>query len=186
MIEIKLVTEHKELEGIRQLQEDNLKKNLSPEEAESQGFVTAEYSLEFLETLHRFSPSVIAKDGDLVVGFALVSTKDIRNQHALLGDLMNGIDKIIYQGKPLATARYVVVGQLCVAKGYRGMGLVDRMYQFFKTSLISEYDYCLTDIAANNPRSLKAHTKTGFQVVDQLIYGGLTWDIVLWDWTSKN
>ena len=183
MIEIKLVTDQKELEGIRQLQEDNLKKNLSSEEAETEGFVTAEYSLEFLETLHKLSPSAIAKDGDRVVGYALVSPKEIRHQHDLLSDLFNNIDKIVYRDKTLMNTRYVAVGQICLAKGYRGIGLVNQMYQLFKTSLSHTYDYCLTDIAASNPRSLKAHIKIGFQVVDQLVYGGITWDIVLWDWT---
>ena len=52
MITIKRVTEFSELEGIRKLQEDNLKKNLTDDEAETEGFVTAEYSIEFLKTLH--------------------------------------------------------------------------------------------------------------------------------------
>jgi hypothetical protein len=183
MIVIKRVSDITELEGIRKLQEDNLKKNLTESDAETQGFVTAEYSIAFLETLHKASPSIIAKDRDLVIGFALVAPKSIRHQHDLLADLFNGIDKIIYKNESLKNTRYVVVGQLCVAKDYRGIGLVQQMYQQFKSSLIREYDYCITDVAENNPRSLKAHLKTGFQVVDTLIYGDLGWNIVLWDWT---
>jgi hypothetical protein len=29
---------------------------------------------------------------------------------------------------------------------------------------------------------LKAHIKTGFQVIHSIGYGGLEWDVVLWDW----
>ena len=89
----------------------------------------------------------------------------------------------MYNNHPLKNARYVVVGQLCVAKNYRGLGLVEQMYKHFKTSLSGKFEYCLTDIAENNPRSLKVHLKSGFQVVDTLHYGGIDWDIVLWDWT---
>ena len=185
MIRIKLVSDFSELEGIKTLQDQNLKKNLSNADTEAEGFVTAEYSIEFLQTLHQQSPSIIAKDEALVVGYALVALKSIRYQHELLADLFDNIDKIEYKGQLLKKSNYVVVGQLCVAKNYRGVGLVQQMYQHFKTSLSEKYNYCLTDIAENNPRSLKAHLKTGFQVVDTLHYGGIQWDIVLWDWNAE-
>ena len=185
MIIIKRVTEFSELEGIRKLQEDNLKRNLPADEAETEGFVTAEYSIEFLETLHKAGPSIIAKEDDLVVGYALVAAKSVRHQHELLSELFNYVDKIIYRGRMLKNVSYVIVGQLCVAKNYRGLGLVHQMYQHFKESLIGEYDYCITDVAENNPRSLKAHLKTGFRVIDSFSYGGSNWNIVLWDWKSE-
>lgn len=72
MIEIKTVTDFTELAGIQKLQQENLKKQLDKEEAASEGFVTAEYFLAFLESMHRAGPSIIAKDGDAVVGYALV------------------------------------------------------------------------------------------------------------------
>ncbi len=185
MYRIKLVSEFSELKGIKTLQEENLKRNLSYEEAEVQGFVTAEYSIEFLQTLHHASPSVIAKEGDLVVGYALVALKSIRHQHDLLSDLFDSIDKIEYNDQLLKYSNYVVVGQLCIAKDYRGRGLVQQMYQYFKARLSGKFDYCLTDIAENNPRSLKSHLKTGFLIVDTLHYGGIDWNIVLWDWNAK-
>lgn len=184
MIRIKLVSVFSELEGIKSLQDQNLKKTLSSSDAVTDGFVTAEYSIEFLQSLHEKSPSIIAKDDGLVVGYALVALKSIRDQHELLADLFNSIDKIEYKGLLLKNSNYVVVGQLCVARNYRGLGLVQQMYQHFKTSLSGKYEYCLTDIADNNPRSLKAHLKTGFQIVDTLHYGGIDWDIVLWDWSA--
>jgi hypothetical protein len=56
------------------------------------------------------------------------------------------------------------------------------MYEYFKDCLSIQYDYCITDVASDNPRSLKAHLKTGFTVIDSLNYGGISWNIVLWDW----
>jgi hypothetical protein len=182
MMTIKRVSEYPELEGIKKLQQDNLKINLTDQEAASEGFVTAEYTLDFLKKMHSESPSVIAKDGDRIAGYALVAVKAIRHEHELLGDLFNTIDKIIYGDQLLKDSRYVVVGQLCVSREYRGLGLVPQMYQYFKNSLCPQFDYCITDVAQDNPRSLKAHLKTGFRVIDTLRYGGLGWDIVLWDW----
>ncbi len=185
MISIKRVTEYSELQGIKSLQQENLKRNLSDQEAESQGFVTAEYSMEFLEILHRACPSVIAKEKETIAGYALVAVKSVRHQHELLSDLFNTIDKIVYKGRLLANSKYVVVGQLCVAREYRGLGLVKKMYDYYKSSLEEEFDYCLTDVAKGNIRSLKAHEKSGFWIIDTLEYGGLKWDIVLWDWKQS-
>jgi len=183
LVEIKHVTEISELEGIRLLQEQNLKKNLTKEEYESEGFVSAVYTLDFLKQMHADSPSVIAKDGDRVVGYAIVTLRSAGEHHELLADLFNTINRTVYNGHLLHDARYVAVGQLCVGKGYRGMGLVQRMYGFFRDGLIDQFDYCITDVARDNPRSLKAHQKRGFKVINSLTYGGIAWDIVLWDWT---
>ncbi len=181
-IQIKTVETEEELTGIQQLQAANLRKNISTSEAAEQGFLMAEYTLDFLRDMHAESPSIIAKEDDRVIGYALVAVKKIRDHHALLADLFNTIDQIYYQDTLLKNSNYVVVGQLCVDKQYRGIGLVQKLYGHFKTTLSASYEYCITDVAQANQRSLKAHQKTGFQVIDTLTYEGISWDIVLWDW----
>ena len=185
MVSIKLVETEEELQGIRDLQEANLSTNLSAEEAAAEGFVTASYTLDFLRTMHRSHPSVIAKDGDKVVGYALVATQEIRPHHDLLSGLFDEIDRLRYQGRPIAEREYVVVGQLCVGKGYRGMGLAKKMYDFYREALQEKFDSCLTDVVQSNKRSLRAHEKTGFIVVGTLEYGGVGWDVVMWPWTTE-
>ena len=182
MIEIKRVTEFSELQGIRNLQEENLTVNISPEEAVSQGFLTAAYTIEFLQEMNDSSPSIVAKDGDVVVGYALVATQSVRSKHDLLEGLFDSIDRCEYQGQLLKDEKYVVVGQLCVAKEYRGQGLVNDLYGHFRDCLKDEYKYLVTDVAQANTRSLKAHKKRGFEVINELTYGGFGWDIVLWNW----
>lgn len=184
MILVKQVTDYRELEGIKQLQNENLRKNVSEQEAGAEGFVTAEYTLDFLKTMHNAAPSIIAKAGDRVVGYALVSIPSVRSHHGLLADLFDSIDKSVYKNQELKNAKYVVVGQLCVSKPYRGLGLVQQMYHHFRDCFRQEYDYCITDVAKENARSLKAHMKTGFRVVNTLSYGGMSWDLVLWDWND--
>jgi ribosomal protein S18 acetylase RimI-like enzyme len=181
---IKRVSEKEELVGIAQLQALNLRKNIDSDTALSQGFLTAEYTLAFLKAINDVSPSIIAKDGDEVVGYALVATKEVRNGHDLMADLFNVIDTKTYKGQLLKEVNYVVVGQLCVGEGYRGQGLVKRLYDHFRDCLSSEYEYLITDVAQANTRSLNAHKKSGFQVIDTLVYAGIGWDIVLWDWRN--
>jgi hypothetical protein len=184
VITIKPVSSKEELLQIKELQDQNLRKNLSPGEAASEGFLSAEYSIQVLEKMHDQRPSIIAVDGANLAGYALVTLKSVAHLHPLLDDLFNTIDKTFYNSQPLINSRYVVVGQLCVAREYRGRNLVQCMYNEFRQQLINEFDYCITDVAEANLRSLKAHLRSGFKVIDQLGYGGIKWNIVLWDWKA--
>ena len=81
MVSIKLVSNKEELEGIQALQQQNLRKNLTEIEAEEQGFLMAEYSIDFLQKMHDAAPSVIAVSEGKVVGYSLVALKTIRDEH---------------------------------------------------------------------------------------------------------
>ena len=179
MIEITRAIGKDDILQMKALQSLNLRQNISDEEAQTQGFLTATYSEEYFTAMHDASPAIVAKDGDKVVGYALVATHAVRKGHDLVEGLFDSIDKCIYNGKFLAEQRYVVVGQLCVAKEYRGMQLVDQMYQHFAESMYPEYQYVVTDIDVDNKRSLKAHERSGFEVIGTLEYGGKKWNIVL-------
>ena len=185
MVSIKLAQEVSELEGILALQRRNLKRCLSEAEAEEQGFLIAEYDLDYLRQMQVQRPSVIAVDDGRVVGYALVVTREVRAGLPFISDLFDEIDRISYRGSLLAGTDYVVVGQLCVDKDYRGQGLVDRLYAFFRASLEERYQCGVTDIARANRRSLKAHQKVGFRVIHAIEYDGMTWDVVLWDWSES-
>jgi hypothetical protein len=183
MVQIQLATSDKELVGILALQQANLRKNVSEEEALSQGFLMAEYDLEFLQALHAKSPSIIAKDGDHVVGYSIVALPEEAKQHELLAHLVRNIERCRYQNEEIQN--YAIVGQLCVDKNYRGQDLVQGLYGAFRDYYAEKYMFCVTDVAQANARSLKAHQKRGFQVIDTLDYGGIGWDIVLSDWNKK-
>ena len=184
MVCIKLAQEASELEGILALQRRNLKRCLSDAEADEQGFLIAEYDLAYLRQMQEQHPSVVAVDEGRVVAYALVVTQEVRAGLPFIAALFDEIDRITYQGASLAGTNYVVVGQLCVDKDYRGQGLVDRLYACFRASLEGRHPCGVTDIARDNRRSLKAHLRVGFQVIRAIEYEGLTWDVVLWDWSS--
>lgn len=182
---IKRVTEDWEIEGIKALEEANNLVNISREEKEKEGFVTASYSLELLRKMNEIQPSIIAIHEQKVVGYAMVTDKALYGQHTLLDSLFDALVDMNYQGKKLGESKVVLVGQLCVDKPFRGQGLVSKMYDYFKESLINQYDYCITDISEANPRSIRAHEKCGFKIIDTLEYENVKWHIVMWDWINK-
>jgi ribosomal protein S18 acetylase RimI-like enzyme len=183
MVEIQLAKTSEELIEVLVLQQANLRKNISEEEATTQGFLMAEYDLAFLELLHKNSPGILAKVGEKVIGYSLVALPDTARHHPLLADLVENIERCKYDGK--AVTNYAIVAQLCVSKDYRGQNLVQKLYGAFRDHYANRYMYCVTDVAQANHRSLKAHQKRGFKVIDTLAYGGIGWNIVLWDWNKK-
>lgn len=181
-----LCAEPEDVLGIYNLHRENHVSNITAEEAEREGFVSALYSFEQLSEMNISSCGIIAKDPivDRVVGYALAADKEslLVKNHILLGPLISIIDQIEYRGIPLRNVPYIIVGQLCVAKGYRGMGLVPRMYEAFRDRYSKRFRCCVTDISIKNPRSLRAHVKTGFQILKRFEdCNGSSWDVVLYD-----
>jgi hypothetical protein len=66
------VSTPQEVQQILNLQAANHVSTVSPATAQEQGFVTVKHDPAVLQRMNLEAPSIIAKDGDLVVGYALV------------------------------------------------------------------------------------------------------------------
>lgn len=182
MVSTCLQSTAEEILQIKSLQTKNIKTNLTDEEQKNEGFLTASYTIEFLTLMNKHYPAILAKDEDQVVGYALVASSAIQGTHELLDDLIQHCDQVVYKGRQLFEVPYAIVGQLCVAKAYRGQRIVQKLYNHFRFCMENRFLCCITDVDQNNPRSLKAHLKSGFEIVGALDYGGSSWDLVLWNW----
>lgn len=96
--------------------------------------------------------------------------------------MFQNLDAIIYQDRPLAAQPFYVMGQICIAKGYRGKGLFDVLYEKHKEVFQHQYPFVLTDISARNVRSLRAHQRIGFKTINTYRDELDDWSVVLWDW----
>ena len=179
---IKTVESAAEIQGIKTLIEANLKQNLSAEERAAQGFVTCDYSIEFLTAINEKHPSIIAVDQGKVIGYALVVTRDSKHLHPLIEDLVDKFPQYTYQNTPLDQLNFCLVGQLCVGKSHRGQQLVQRLYHGYRDRYNHLFDYLITDVDTLNTRSLRAHQNTSFEVVGQLEFGEAQWNLVVWKW----
>ncbi|HEX7903719.1 MAG TPA: GNAT family N-acetyltransferase [Chitinophagaceae bacterium] len=172
-----------ELKQILKLQEENLAGNIDKTEMESQGFVTLHHSYPVLEQMHNLAPSVLVKDDDTVAGYALTMLRECRQLIPDLEPMFALLDTLSWNNKPLNDQRFYVMGQICIAKKYRGMGLFDELYQYHKKIYQSQFDLFITEIATRNHRSIRAHERIGFKTIhthrDELD----EWVVVLWDWS---
>jgi hypothetical protein len=108
------VSTKKELEQIQNLNRQNLKQNLSEDEMLREGFVSWNYSFELLEKMHQLAPSVIVKEGNEVIGYALVTLKEASSFHADLKKMLMHLQPVTYEGKPLTSYRFYLMGQVCI------------------------------------------------------------------------
>jgi len=176
-----------DLTGILNLQKANLPKVLTREEIQSQGFVTVAHSYEDIKRLHDIEPHLIAKHGDRVIAYLLAMTVRSKSDIPILIPMFELFDKILFNKKPVSAYNYMVVGQACVDKQYRGQGILDNCYSAYKKHFIHKYNFAITEIASSNLRSLHAHTRIGFKEIHRYSSDGKTeWCIVLWDWKNES
>jgi len=182
MIQITHASSTEDLQGILDLQLENHLTTLSLEEKKSQGFVTVRHSFEQLEELNKIAPHIIAKYENEVVGYILAMTKASRNLIPVLIPMFDQFDQLLYRGKSVSEYEYLVIGQVCVGKNQRGKGLFDQLYLAYKNAFSEKYSFAITEIALSNHRSLAAHRRVGFEVIDEFEDHTQSWAIVAWDW----
>ncbi|WP_166437139.1 GNAT family N-acetyltransferase [Niastella caeni] len=183
MIEFTTTKTNKDLEQILELQKQNLAAGLTGEQITSQGFVTVSHSFQDLLKMNDIEAHVIAKDNDRVIAYILAMTARSRFDIPILIPMFELFEQVNYQNKKVADWRYMVVGQVCVAAGYRGKGILDECYTAYRNNFKDRYDFAITEIATRNQRSINAHKRIGFETIHEYVApDGEEWSIVVWKW----
>ena len=151
-----------DLDGILELQRENHRARVTTEEGARNGFVTVEHTRAILEQMHRQGPSLVARRGERVVGYALTMTLGCRPLLAVLEPMFARLEQLEYRGRALNAWEFYVMGQVCVAAAERGKGVFDELYQGHRDHFSDRYQLLVTEISARNGRSLRAHARVGF------------------------
>lgn len=176
------VSSEKEVQQILDLQARNLAASLTPETIASQGFVTVKHDPEVLRRMNRAYPSVIAKAGGELAGYCLVMPREFAPQVPILAPMFAMLETLSWQGKSLQDCRWFVMGQVCVAEGFRGQGVFDGMYQKLREVCRRDFDFVVTEVAERNARSLRAHQRVGFETIHTYPDDttGELWHVIAW------
>jgi ribosomal protein S18 acetylase RimI-like enzyme len=177
-----VVTTDDELKQIVELSRKNHRLYIDSDEKEKEGFVSWEYSFDLLKKMQDQQAHVFVKDGNRLVGYALVALKEAGLFHKDLAAMFSNLEEVMYNGKPLSTYKYYVMGQICIDKEYRGKGIFDMLYQQHKKLFKDRFDFVVTEISQSNTRSVRAHEKVGFKTIYTHKDSIDNWNVVLWDW----
>lgn len=178
MITYKRAASDQELREILAIQKRNLKAVISIQERKEQGYITVPHTFDILKKMNDACPHILAMDGDRVAGYALVMLRSFKYEMPILIPMFETADRLL-KGK-----NYVAMGQVCIDKPYRGQGVFKGMYTFYKEQLSTTYDCLFTEVATSNIRSLEAHKRVGFKILETQITDGTSWEIVNWNWNE--
>ena len=169
MITYTQATTSEELRQILELQQQNLPRNLTQKEQESDGFVTVEHTFTVLKEMNDECGHIIAKSEGKVVAYALCMHPKFAESIEILKPMFHEINKVVK-----GNLNYMVMGQICVAKSHRGKGVFRQLYTTMKAKLPSGMDTIITEVAVKNIRSLNAHFAVGFTELKRYSEDNLT------------
>jgi hypothetical protein len=161
-----MVSSAVEVDEILALQAANLPAAVPAEVAASQGFVTVRHDPEVLRRMNEVAPAIVAKANGIVVAYALVMPREFAVAVPILRPLFATLSRLSWRGVPLRdNPRWFVMGQVCVAAGYRGLGVFDGLYRAMADAYRDRFDFTVTEVAARNTRSRRAHARAGFETL---------------------
>jgi ribosomal protein S18 acetylase RimI-like enzyme len=185
MFEISTLTNER-IDNLLALQQQNLKNNLDVVTQQSQGYLSFSYTTAIMQRMMHAEPQPIAYANGQIIGYALATPLKVCQTIDLMLPLLNMFNQLIYNGKPLSDYQYYVMGQVCVHAGYRSIGVFDALYAKHRTLFADRYDFVVTEIAADNLRSIAAHQRVGFQTLHRYFdaLSQKTWVVVIWDFAT--
>ena len=167
MVSYLAATTEKHLGAILKLQQANLPKNISAKEAQQQGFVTVEHNIEILRAMNAQYGHQIALIDDELAAYALVMLRDFSRSVPVLWPFFERLEHLEWQGKKLSEMAYFVMGQLCVAKPFRGLGVSKGLYCHLGQRMKNDFQLMVTEVSSKNKPSIIAHEKAGFELIYQ-------------------
>jgi hypothetical protein len=187
-IEYTLVRGPRDVERILALQAENHRDVVDAATAQREGFTSVRHEPSVLQAMNRAYPSAIATSGDVLAGYCLMMAQQFREAVPLLEPMFSLCDRLAWRGVPLAgNLRWFVMGQVCVARAFRGQGVFDGAYRKLRDAYARQFDFVVTEISQRNARSLRAHRRVGFETLH--VYRDAsadeTWEVVVWDWTPR-
>lgn len=163
-----------ELNQILALQQANLPKNLTVEEKTAQGFVTVEHSFDLLKEMNAACKHTIATFNGNLIGYALSMHPMFSEKIEVLKPMFNEINKIVSTNDD-----YIIMGQVCIAKSYRGKGVFRDLYENMKALIPKNFTKIITEVDVKNIRSMNAHQTIGFTELKRYWADDKEWSLVV-------
>ncbi|WP_343488159.1 GNAT family N-acetyltransferase [Allomuricauda sp. d1] len=174
MVVYKQASTESDLRQILALQQRNLPKNLSQEEIKQEGFLTVEHDFELLKKMNDKCAHTIATIDDKVIAYLLSMHPKFAEEIAVLKPMFAEITKVVSKSE-----RYIIMGQVCVAKSHRGQGIFRGLYTHMQQFLQPTYTKIITEVDVKNSRSMQAHKAMGFVELKRYEADGKEWSLII-------
>ena len=137
------------------------------EEDKADGFVTTLFTSEqFLSLIKDENGLAIACEGKTLVSYAMAASWEYWSAWPLFQHMIADLPTIQYLGRTLSTENSYQYGPVCIAREYRGRGVLENIFEFSRQQMAHRFPVMVTFINQINPRSYDAHTrKVGMELL---------------------
>lgn len=130
------------------------------------GFVTTLFTKEqFKELIEKENGLAVACDGNKIVGYAMAASWEYWSAWPLFEYMIQHLPNNEYMGQILSTENSYQYGPICIDKAYRGTDVFPNLFEFSRKQMKDRYPILITFINQINPRSYRAHTKIGLELI---------------------
>ena len=137
-------------------------------DARADGFLTIDIARRDLELLHQMRSVWIARndENDELAGYVLAAPWDFYARWPLFRTQTDRFP-LAFGDAQLTIENSFQYGPVCVAREFRGRGLLAQLLNAVKARYRENYDFGATFINVANVASMAAHRKIGLQTVDE-------------------
>jgi predicted GNAT superfamily acetyltransferase len=144
--------------AILNLQSANYVANLSTDERQ-QGFLSAQFTPEQIAQIAKDLGSIVAVMDDQIVGFVCAFRNEFETGSPVIAKMLESYDRMVFEGRALNSFRSYIYGPVCLARDFRGRGLLRGLYEAQKKDLAGQFEIGVAFVSRSNPHSLDAHVK---------------------------
>lgn len=168
--------------AILRLQSANFIANLSAEERKG-GFLSAQFTPEQTARIAEDLGTMLAVVGAQVAGFLCAFRNEFDTGSPVIAKMLESYDRFSFRGRRLTDFSSYVYGPVCIAREYRGRGLLRGLYEAQKRSLAGQFELGVAFVSRDNPHSLNAHvaglkmTEAGEFALNQKVYAVLVFPL---------
>ena len=141
---------------ILRLQSANFIANLSEEERKG-GFLSAQFTPEQTARIAEDLGTTLAIVNDQVAGFLCALRNEFDTGSPVIAKMLESYDRLTFDGSPLSAFKSYIYGPVCIAREYRGRGVLRGLYEAQKKALAGQFEIGVAFVARTNPHSLNAH-----------------------------
>ena len=171
-----------DIPGILSLQDQNLYSKMTEAERVN-GFVTTPFVPEQIEAIIEQDGLFVAEDKGVIIAYVFAGTWSYFQQWAIFELMVARFPMLQFNGQKITVENSFQYGPVCIAKAYRGQGLLQKIFEEMRQVFVQRFPISITFINKVNVISEKAHTKKlGWVIIDEFEFNdnryiGLAYDM---------
>jgi len=127
----------------------------------------------------------IIKDETEVFAYVMAGSWGFWSRWKIFDFMIENLEKLEYLGQKLSIENSYQYGPICIDKSLRGLGILEKMFNFSREVMSHKYPILVTFVNKQNLRSFEAHhRKLGLEVIEEFSYNGDEYYQMVYD-TSK-